>query len=187
MPTTTVDPIERAEARVELGEIHSGELLSPEDAATRIAAYVYGNIVVLAALVSLNREDALTGHSALAIAGVAVSTFLTHVLAHGIGHRLHALGPLTWPDVQFELRGSLPILTSAFFPSLLMLITAATSIPGAYAQVFVGLFLVIRLGLLGALVAQVRGTPSSARIVAASAGLALLAAVVTTLKVLLGH
>lgn len=187
MPTSIVDPIEHAGARVDLREIHNGELLSPGDAATRIAAYVYGNIVVLATLVSLSREDALTGYSALVIAGVAISTFLTHVLAHGAGHRLHALGPLTRSDVLFELRGSLPILTSAFFPSLLMLITAATSIPGTYAQVLAGLFLVIRLGLLGALVAQVRGTPSSARTVAAGVCLALLAAVVTITKVLLGH
>lgn len=42
-----------------LRDVRTGAVLSPEDAAARISAYVYGNMVVLAALASLS-QDAMT-------------------------------------------------------------------------------------------------------------------------------
>ena len=71
-----------------LRDVRTGAPLSPEDAAARISAYVYGNMVVLATLASLTQDAMTSGHAALVVAGVAASTFLAHAVADGIGRRL---------------------------------------------------------------------------------------------------
>lgn len=173
--------------RPELHRRRTGELISVDDAATRIAAYVYGNVAVLAALATVTQEEARTGSAALLVIGVAVSTFLAHSLAHGISRRLHADAPLTASDVGHELRDCVPILTSALLPALLLVLAWLTSVPAVWAQVLAGLWLVARLALVGSLVARYRGAPTSWRIVLSGLVLAVLGGAVTLAKVTLGH
>lgn len=174
-------------ASIALRDTRTGAPISAEDAAARISAYVYGNMVVLATLASLSQDDADSGHAALVICGVAVSTFLAHAVADGIGRRLRTTHPLSPRAVIIEVRDSLPVLTSATLPALLLALTAWTDIPGAWAQAAAGLYLVIRLGLIGSLVARFRGLPSSRRVIGAGLALAALGAAVTVAKIALGH
>ena len=174
-------------ASVTLRDTRTGAPISAEDAAARISAYVYGNIVVLATLASLSKEDADSGHAALVVCGVAVSTFLAHAIADGIGRRLRTTHPLSPRTVIVEIRDSMPVLTSATLPALLLVITALTDIPAAWAQAAAGSYLVVRLGLIGSLIARFRGVPSSRRVIGAGLALAALAAVATAAKILLGH
>ena len=60
-------------------------------------------------------------------------------------------------------------------------------LPGVVAQGVAGLYLVIRLGLIGAFVARYRGVPSSARTTAAGLAFAVLGGVIMVIKVGLGH
>jgi len=87
-----------------LRDVRTGAPLSPEDAAARISAYVYGNMVVLAALASLDLDAMTSGHAALVVAGVAASTFLAHAVADGIGRRLRSPLPRC---PEFETNGPL--------------------------------------------------------------------------------
>lgn len=170
-----------------LRDVRTGVLLSPEDAATRITAYVYGNMVALATLASLSHDAMTSGRAALLVAGVAASTFLAHAVADGIGRRLHSSHRLTAGHLASELRGSVPVLSAAILPALLLALTAWSGVPGVWAQGFAGLYLVIRLGFIGALVARYRGVPSSRRTVHAGLTLAVLGAAITVIKVALGH
>lgn len=173
-------------ATLTLRDIRTGAHLSTDDAAARISAYVYGNMVVLATLASLRQDDADSGHAALVVCGVAMSTFLAHAVADGIGRRLRTTHPLSPRAVITEIRDSLPVLTSATLPALLLAVTAWTEVPGAWAQAGAGLYLAVRLGLIGSLVARFRGVPSSRRVIGAGLALAALGAVVTVVKIALG-
>jgi hypothetical protein len=170
-----------------LHDVRTGAPVSPEDAAARISAYVYGNMVVLATLASLSQDAMTSGHAALVVAGVAASTFLAHAVADGIGRRLRSPHRLTTRQLVSELRDSVPVLSAAVLPTLLLALTAWSGIPGVWAQGSAGLYLVVRLGLIGALVARCRGVPSSRRTVSAGSALAALGAVVTVTKVALGQ
>ena len=169
-----------------LRDVRTGASLSPEDAGTRISAYVYGNMVVLAVLASLSQDAMTSGHAALVVAGVAASTFLAHAVADGIGRRLRSPHRLTTSQLVSELQDSVPVLSAAILPVLLAF-TAWSSIPGVLAQGIAGLYLVIRLGLIGARVARHRGVPSSRRTVLAGLTLAALGAMITVIKVTVGH
>jgi len=171
----------------QLRQIRTGAPISPHDAASRIAAYVYGNIVMLTTLSTVSQEEAVTGAAALILLGAAASTFLAHALAGGIGRRLRTEHPLTGREVTAELRDSVPILTAAVLPALVVTAAGMTGLPVLWAQLSAGLYLVIRLGSTGALVSRFRGAPSSSRVVAAGAALALLGLAITFFTVLVGH
>ena len=56
-----------------------------ERVATRVSAYLYGDVLVLASLIALRPED-LTGTTGLAyVLGTALSTYVAHVLAEAVG------------------------------------------------------------------------------------------------------
>ena len=182
----------RVEARpqeqaLSLREIRTGAPISPHNAATRIAAYVYGNIIMLATLSSVGQEEAASGAAALLLLGAAASTFLAHALAGGIGRRLHADHRLTGREVLSELRDSVPILTAAVLPAVVVTAAGMTGLPVLWAQLAAGSYLVLLLGSTGALVVRFRGAPSSGRVVAAGAALAALGVAITVIKVLVSH
>ena len=185
--TSELLTIPRAATAPALRDVRTGAVLSPEDAAARISAYVYGNMVVLAALASLSQDAMTSGHAALVVAGVAASTFLAHAVADGMGRRLRSPHRLTTGQLVSELRDSVPVLSAAILPVLLLAATSWSSIPGVWAQGIAGIYLVIRLGLIGALVARYRGVPSSRRTVLAGLTLAALGALITVIKVTVGH
>lgn len=161
--------------------------LSREDAATRLTAYVYGNIVTLAALVSLDRSAATSGQGFWIVLGAAATTYLAHLLADSIGRRVRSEHPLSSHDLLTGARGSVPVLTGAVLPVVMLAAAWLAHVPSLFAQVVGGGYLVVRLALTGATVARLRGAPSSLRIVGAGMGLAVLALVVVLLKVLVEH
>jgi hypothetical protein len=113
-----------------LRDVRTGAPISPEDAATRISASVYGNMVVLATLASLSQDATTSGRAALVVSGVTASTFLAHAVADGIGRRLRTPHRLTAGQLISELRDSVPVLSAAILPALLLAVTARTNIPG---------------------------------------------------------
>jgi hypothetical protein len=123
--------------------------LAPEDAARRVAAFVYGNILVLAALVALDPDD-LYGPKAVAyVVGTGLSTFVAHVIAESIGFQIRTKQPILGEVVRRELRDSVPILSATIIPALL---TGAALLgwlaPGTALPLAIGVT-VIRLAALG--------------------------------------
>lgn len=154
--------------------------LDPVDASQRISAFLYGNILTLAALVAVLSEE-LSGHAVVIVIGTTISTFVAHVVAEGIGHDL----PLSkWPHV---MRESWPILTSGVAPALVLWSGLVGILPIGLVVIVAPLIPLIRLALTGVLVARLRGNESSVRIVLTGVGVAAIGLLVVLLKLVLTH
>ncbi|MGU3410513.1 hypothetical protein ACLBWP_10425 [Microbacterium sp. M1A1_1b] len=161
-------------------------MISREDASSRITAYVYGNIVALATVASLTSVDAERGASFRYVLATSVTTFLAHTFAESMGRRARSDEPLTWSVIRAELRDSLPVLTSGVVPAVVFGLAWVTGLPGLVPQVAVLVYLIVRLGLIGPIVARIRGEKSSTRTVVAGIGLAAIAVAVAVAKAVLG-
>ena len=67
--------------------------LSAEDYASRVSAYVYGNVLILTALVPLHNTS--TSHAAMIVIGTGLSTFIAHAFAESVGRSTRSGRPLT--------------------------------------------------------------------------------------------
>ncbi|MGK7221193.1 hypothetical protein ACSNO4_00145 [Kocuria flava] len=159
-----------------------------EHAAARIAAFVYGNVLVLAALVALHPED-LSGPKAVAyVVGTGVSTFVAHVLAESVAARvLHPEEPPARTDLRHELRAALPIASATTVPALLMgaALLGWLAAPLALAAA-IGV-IVLRLAALGWVVGHLRRRRASVRTFVSGVLLALAGAGAALLKWWLTH
>jgi hypothetical protein len=162
-------------------------VVSREDAASRVSAYVYGNVLVLAALVAL-RPDDLDGARGLAyVLGTGASTLVAHVVGETAALRITTGHRLTGRAIVEEVRNALPIATSALVPTAVLAAGWAGLVDHATSLVVALALIALRLALLGSGVAHVSGERSSRRMVAAGLGLALLGGVAAVLKWRLTH
>ncbi|MBB5628061.1 hypothetical protein [Sphaerisporangium krabiense] len=165
----------------------ASKALPREQAAARISAYVYGNIIIFAAIVPMTRDDVAHGHALQLVSGVAFSTFLAHVFAELIGHNARSDDTPTRAVIRHELRDAGPIATTAFVPCLLMAAAWAGWLPGMTAIVASDVYLLLRLALVGLIVERLRSSRASARTLLAGPALAAVAAAIALLKVTVGH
>lgn len=165
----------------------SGHPLSAAEAASRITAYVYGDILVLAALVALHPDD-LAGPKALGyVVGTGVSTFVAHVFAEAVGARVRTDRRPTAADLRHEVRDSLPILSATAVPALLM---GAASLGWLDEPLALGAaigVIVLRLAALGWIVGHLRRRRASMRTFIAGMLLAGTGAGIAVLKWWLTH
>ena len=66
--------------------------LDLEDAKQRTTAYVYGNLLVLAAILSVTDEDVDSNRAFWIVLGTGVSTFVAHVFAEAMGAQVRPSG-----------------------------------------------------------------------------------------------
>ena len=94
--------------------------LPPGRAARRMSAYVYGNVLVLAAVVAATSDAIEDGQAVLIVLGTMVSTYLAHIYSEAIGHSVTDSGE----NEQFpeELRDAVPILSSGGVPIAALLL-----------------------------------------------------------------
>lgn len=163
--------------------------LDVDTAASRSQAYVYGNILVLAALASLSTESVASGSGALLVVGTAVSTFIAHVLSHVIGHQIRTSSVSTAGSnlhLRAEIRNAVPILTSGTVPAVILLIGLSQVLPPLAILIIADVSIVGRFLLLGSVLGSLSGKNSFVSL-AAGVGLAIIAAVVAVIKILLTH
>ncbi|MEI5674526.1 MULTISPECIES: hypothetical protein [unclassified Nocardioides] len=161
--------------------------LSREDAASRVTAFVYGNVVALASLVPLTREDAETGRSAIIVLGAAVATFVAHAFAESAGRRVRSDERLTARQLVDEVRDSAPVLTAGAVCAVVLAAARAGGLPGHLAVLAAEGWVLLRLAATGPIVGAIRGTAVSMRTLLAGVGLALAGACVTGAKLALTH
>ena len=78
--------------------------------ARRISAFIYGNILVLAALVVLSPDDLKTTKGVVYVMGVVFSTFVAHVASDVFAHLLrHPDGKGLSRKLPCDLRDAVPI------------------------------------------------------------------------------
>jgi hypothetical protein len=155
-----------------------------DEAADRISAYVYGNILVLAALVLLTHDDIEHGAGLAIVAGTAVSTFVAHAFAERLGS---AVREGEHARLRVVLRDSLPIISSAALPALLMAAAAIGWLSPAVALRIAEVSVVARLGGTAFVVSRLQGRPVTARTWFESIALAVAAVAIVGLKLQLTH
>jgi hypothetical protein len=160
---------------------------SAEDAANRVSAYVYGNVLVMATLISLRPEDLRGPTGVLSVLGVGLSTVVAHLVGHGAGHRIRHGRSIRWPDVRREIRDTVPIGMAATVPSAFLVPAWAGWVDPRLSLALALGVSGLRLALLGSAVEWFSGERSSARLFLAGAGLAAAAATAAALKWLLTH
>jgi hypothetical protein len=155
-----------------------------DEIADRISAFVYGNILTLAALVVLHADEIVSGAALAIVAGTAVSTFVAHAFAERLGAEARGSAHASWGSV---LRDSVPILSSAAVPALLMVVGSLDGASPTLCLRLAEAWIVARIALAGLVVGRLQGRPVSLRTWIASAGLAVAAVVVVAVKVALTH
>jgi hypothetical protein len=161
--------------------------LSREDAASRVSAYVYGNVLVMATLISLRPEDLQGPTGVLLVLGVGVSTFVAHLVGDAVGRRIRQGPFIQWTEIRREIRDTLPIGTAATVPAAILLLAWGGLVD---ARLLLALALAVtdlRLALLGSAVEWFSGERSSRRLFLAGLGLAVVSATAAVLKWMLTH
>ncbi|ASR01679.1 hypothetical protein [Gordonia rubripertincta] len=160
--------------------------LDREHAAPRISAYIYGNILILAALIPLHLNDDFVG--ILILLGTALSTFVAHVFAEAVGRRVHdgAIHP-TMKTMIHHLRDSVPILSSASVPCIILAMAWIGWIDPRTAQLAAEIVILLRIGGTVFVIDRLNNErPSRATLIGAAA-VTVVATVIVVIKVVLTH
>jgi len=170
----------------------TARLASPvevERARARTTAFVYGNILVLSAVLTATPDSVGDGHAALVIAATTVTTYLAHVVAHAVGGVVgrDLTGPPDHGDGRAELRDAVPIASSGTVPTVVLLVAWWTDLPAGPAVSVAAGVTVLRLAGMGLVVGRLSGHEPSGRQWWAGVVLAVVSAVIAVLKVLLTH
>ena len=165
--------------------------LSEESAVSRTEAYIYGNILVLAALATLVPDSVPTGAGALLVLGTAVSTFVAHVLAHIIGHQVRSPGPDGAEHgrhhVRQSIRDAVPIVTSGALPAIVLLLGLIPTVSSTWVLVIADGLIVIRFLLFGTVLGSLSGRKSGWGTLGTGFALAAAGVIVAAFKIVLTH
>ena len=153
----------------------------------RLAAYVYGNILVLAAIVVSTGKSIQGGEAALLVGVTALTTYVAHTVAHAVGQQLGRTPDERRPHIAHEVRDSMPIIISGVVPVVVLLFATLSIVPTQAAQLVAAGWVVGRLALIGFLVDRLSGRASTWRTLSAGLVLALVCAAIVVLKVLFAH
>ncbi len=164
-----------------------GEELSIDRQRLRLAAYVYGNILVLAAVALATGKSIVGGEAALLVGVTAVTTYGAHIIAHDVGQQLGRERNAHRPHVRHEMRDAVPILVSGIVPAAILLVASLSIVPTQLAQLAAAVWVIGRLALIGFLIERLSGRAATWQTVTGGVALALSCAVVVVLKVIFGH
>lgn len=160
--------------------------LTPERGARRMSAYVYGNVLVLAAVVGASTEALEDGTAVLLVLGTTVSTYLAHVYSEVVAHNL--ISPETAPsEFRHELRDAVPIVSAGTVPIIALLLGYLGVLPTDWSWAIAGIVIVGRLASIGFWMQRLRGNRPSLRMLLTGVVTAGVCGVIVLLKVLLTH
>jgi hypothetical protein len=162
-----------------------GSSLTREQMAARISAYIYGNILVLAALIPVTESHDRFGIAV--IVGAAVTTFIAHYFAELVGRSVREHTVTTREARLAELRDSLPILVAAVVPSLILALAVVGLFEPRTAQLIAELFMVLRIATISYVIVRIRKERVTSRTHWTAIGLGTLAMVIVALKLAFGH
>jgi hypothetical protein len=160
--------------------------LDKDNAASRISAYVYGNILILTALIpeTVARSDSRT---IAIVAGTALSTFIAHAFAEGVGKSVRSGRILTTTERIAELRDSVPVLSTAVVPIAVLATAFFGWLEPFTAQLIAEVTILIRIASMVFVITRLRGERPSGNTVIAAGVLALVATAIVVFKIVLTH
>ncbi|WP_431230794.1 hypothetical protein [Paenarthrobacter nicotinovorans] len=159
---------------------------SVDDTASRASAFVYGNILTLAALIAVGQAPEPV-EGLLYVLGTAVSTYVAHMMGELVGARVRHRSGISREDAVREFRNARPIASSATVPALLLGMAALGWLDAQAAWIAAQVVTLARLSFLGTAVARWHGERSSMRLLVAGIALAVSVALVSALKYFLTH
>jgi hypothetical protein len=159
--------------------------LEPMHAASRISAYIYGNILILAALVPIT--PSATGLGLAVVWGTALSTYVAHAFAETVGESVRQHTEMTWELRIAELRDSVPILTSAVLPSVVLLLGIIDVLEPETAQIFAEIVMLARIGGIAFVIDRLRGQRPGTETLVASIFVVVIAVAAVVTKIVLTH
>lgn len=161
--------------------------LEREEAAGRTTAYVYGNILVLAAMVALVPADTETSRALLIVLGTSVSTFVAHVFAEAMGAQVRITQTPTLSSAWGLAKESFPILTSGVLPSIILLLGWLNVLTDGVALILAEIVVLLRIAGTGVVVARLQNERSSLKLILTGLVAAVVAGLISLLKVYLTH
>lgn len=159
--------------------------LPGQRADSRISAYVYGDVLVLAATAGVPLSAIRSGQALLVVVGTVLSTYLAHVLSDVVGAVFD--GHVSTAMLRAEARDSFPVV-SAGLPSFVLLGASALGWPPPlWAQALACAVLILRLAAVGLVYRSFRPDTTVRRAVWFGLTVALVATVAAALKLTLTH
>ncbi len=159
--------------------------LTAQRAESRMSAYVYGDVLVLAATAGVSAGAVRSGAALLVVLGTVLSTYVAHVLADVVGAVF--AGHASRAMVVAEARDSVPVV-SAGLPSFVLLgLGALHALAPLWAQALACAVLVLRLAAIGLVYRRLRGDTSVQHAIVFGVVVALVATAAAALKLWLTH
>lgn len=157
-----------------------------EDYASRISAYVYGNILVLTALIPLNHSTGIT-RAGLVVIATSLSTFVAHAFAESVGRSARSGRQLTTTERIAELRDSVPVLTSGIVPTIVVGMGGLGWIELGTALILAEIWVVTRIAGITYVITRLRGERPTGQTLIGSLVLGVIAVVIVAIKLFLTH
>ncbi len=159
--------------------------LNRDNAARRISAYVYGNILILAALIPVTTTDEHVG--IFVVVGTALSTFVAHVFAEGVGQAVRESKALNSGERWADLRDSVPILSSAVLPAVILATAALDWLEPRTAQIAAEVAMLVRIGGIVFVIERLKGSRPSRSTLLVALLLTAVATAIVVIKVVFTH
>lgn len=167
--------------------------LPPARAAARLSAYVYGNILVLTAVVAASPSSIDDGGAFLLVLATTTTTFVAHVFADIVAHSNipEAMHGSTDSEKRKsaldEIRDAAPIASSGTVPAIILALAWLWILPTYWAQLLAGGVVVFRIATLQVVAQRLRGRPLTFKIFVAGLVTAAIAALIVLAKVYTAH
>lgn len=167
--------------------------LTPGRAAARLSAYVYGNILVLTAVVAATPASIDDGAAFVLVLTTAATTFVAHVFAEvvarsNIPESMHgSTDSEKRQSVLDEIRDAVPIASSGTIPAVILALAWLWILPTYWAQLIAAGVVIFRIATLQIVAQRLRGRPLTFRVFVAGLVTAFVAAIIVLLKVLTAH
>lgn len=161
------------------------------DVAHFINAYVYGNILILAAIITVNEHSIEEGHAWLMVLGTGVATFVAHFFAETQEYDVVREGEDTKERSKAATKKAVvnarPIYNSAIAPTAVFFLAAQHVLAAGLAWQIAIWIVFWRLGRIGFIIAKFRGEKTTIRTMLQGIILAVTCLGIAQLKVLLTH
>ncbi|WP_330231620.1 hypothetical protein OHA40_03445 [Nocardia sp. NBC_00508] len=159
--------------------------LDGRNAASRISAYIYGNVLILAALIPVTPSAEQVG--IWVVLGTALSTFIAHAFAEGVGRTVRQSRARSARERWADLRDSVPILSSAVLPCAILAAAAIGWLEPRTAQVLAESAMLARIGGIVFVIGRLHGERPNRSTLLGAVLLACAATTVVGVKVILTH
>jgi hypothetical protein len=162
--------------------------LPVERVRSRVGAYIYGNILVLAAIFATSPQSIAHWSAVLIVVATSATTFFAHVFAHRIGQSIGRPDDETLRlHLAQEARDAVPIMNSGAGPAVFLALGAFGWLPPGLSQVLAEAYVVVRLAGTGIIVRRISGDASRLGGPWSGLGLAGIGVVIAALKNMFGH